>query len=92
MEQDNVAEKAGVNSTTLEDYKGVDGTTSKGIEVDIRGEITDNWNAALSLVSFEAKDSDDKDVSTTAPRNQVVLSSKYKLGKYSFWRKCKLAG
>ena len=85
MEQDNVAEKAGVNSTTLEDYyKGVDGTTSKGIEVDIRGEITDNWNAALSLVSFEAKDSDDKDVSTTAPRNQVVLSSKYKLGKYSF--------
>jgi outer-membrane receptor for ferric coprogen and ferric-rhodotorulic acid len=85
MEQDNVAEKAGVNSTTLEDYyKGVDGTTSKGIEVDIRGEITDNWNASLSLVSFEAKDSEDKDVSTTAPRNQVVLSSKYKLGKYSF--------
>jgi outer membrane receptor for ferric coprogen and ferric-rhodotorulic acid len=85
MEQDNVAEKAGVNSTTLEDYyKGVDGTTSKGIEIDIRGEITDNWNAALSLVSFEAKDSEDKDVSTTAPRNQVVLSSKYKLGKYSF--------
>jgi outer-membrane receptor for ferric coprogen and ferric-rhodotorulic acid len=85
MEQDNVAEKAGVNSTTLEDYyKGVDGTTSKGIEIDIRGEITDNWNASLSLVSFEAKDSEDKDVSTTAPRNQVVLSSKYKLGKYSF--------
>lgn len=85
MEQDNVAEKAGVNTTTLEEYyRGVDGTTSKGIEIDIRGEITDNWNAALSLVSFEAKDSDDKDVSTTAPRNQVVLSSKYKLGKYSF--------
>ncbi|WP_201523867.1 TonB-dependent siderophore receptor [Aliarcobacter butzleri] len=85
MEQDNVAEKAGVNPTTLEDYyKGVDGTTSKGIEVDVRGEITDNWNAALSLVSFEAKDSDDRDVSTTAPRNQVILSSKYKFGKYSF--------
>ena len=85
MEQDNLAQKAGVNTTTFEDYYvGVDGTVSKGVEVDIRGEITDNLSMTLSLVSFEAKDSDDKDVSTTAPRNEVVLSSKYKLGKYSF--------
>jgi outer-membrane receptor for ferric coprogen and ferric-rhodotorulic acid len=85
MEQDNLAQWEGTNTTTFTDYYvAVDGTTSKGIELDVRGEITDNWNMALSLVSFEAKDSEDKDVSTTAPRNQVVLSSKYKLGKYSF--------
>ncbi|WP_323592290.1 hypothetical protein, partial [Aliarcobacter butzleri] len=36
-------------------------------EIDINGEITDNWNLGVGYSQFEAKDADDNKINTSFP-------------------------
>lgn len=83
---DNVAEQSGqiIAGSGDSAYITVDGVTSEGVEIMVKGEITENWNIDFGLSSLSLKDEEGQDRSTTTPRNEVAISTKYKLGQFSF--------
>ncbi|MFW0743128.1 TonB-dependent siderophore receptor [Aliarcobacter butzleri] len=89
LEQDNVAESIPgefVNGSggTEQAYKSMEGVTSKGIELEIGGEITDNWDISAGFTHFEAKDANKEKVNTTIPRNNINIFTKYTINDFSF--------
>ncbi|MEV9616362.1 TonB-dependent siderophore receptor [Aliarcobacter butzleri] len=89
LEQDNVAESInGVfvdgSNGTEQAYKSMKGVTSKGIELEIGGEITDNWDISAGFTHFEAKDANKDKVNTTTPRNNINVFTKYTINDFSF--------
>ena len=84
-EQDNVGEKVdGVLIGTTQVYKASEGVTSKGIEMDISGEITDNFTLDFGIANFEAKDKDNKKHNTQASRTTANIFAKYKYRDFTF--------
>lgn len=86
IKQDNVAEAIDgvyVPNTTEQAYRRVNGVESKGVELEIDGEITDNWNINLGIANFEAKDAKDNKVNTTYARTTANLFTKYKWDRWS---------
>ncbi|WP_418187182.1 TonB-dependent siderophore receptor [Aliarcobacter lanthieri] len=85
IEQDNVAEKIEpeikIPGTNESAYKAIDGVVSKGVEFEVDGEITDNWNLSFGIANFEAKDQYDNKVLTTSSRTTANLFTKYKINK-----------
>lgn len=89
LEQDNVAESInGVfvdgSNGTEQAYKSMKGVTSKGIELEIGGEISDNWDISAGFTHFEAKDANKNKVNTTTPRNNINIFTKYTINDFSF--------
>ena len=86
-QQDNVAEITGekitVNGQPVDGYRSADGVKSKGIEFELDGEISPNWNMSFGVAHFNAKDADGKEVQTTSARTTANLFTKYKLDKWS---------
>lgn len=87
IEQENVAEEiAGVfvPGSTDSAYRAVAGVVSKGFELDINGEITDNWNVGFGIANFEAEDANGNKVQTKSSRTMANLFTKYTLEKFGF--------
>lgn len=86
-QQDNVAELTGekitVNGQPVDAYRSVDGVKSKGVEFELDGEISPNWNMSFGVAHFNAKDADGKEVKTTSARTTANLFTKYKFDKWS---------
>jgi outer membrane receptor for ferric coprogen and ferric-rhodotorulic acid len=86
MQQENVAKYAGqvpedpANPTGPQrsSYTGIDGTTSKGFEVEVVGEILDGWQLSTGYSRFKAEQADGSDVSPVIPRKQFNLFSSYR--------------
>ena len=55
------------------------GATSKGVEFELSGALTENWNAFFFATHYSAKDSDDNDVNTQLPRTMARLFTTYRL-------------
>ncbi|WP_226790390.1 TonB-dependent siderophore receptor [Aliarcobacter butzleri] len=87
IEQDKLAQTdpsgAMIPGTTTQASIEAEGTTSKGFEIDINGEITDNWNLGVGYSQFEAKDADDNKINTSFPRKTFNVFSKYSWDKFS---------
>ena len=88
LEQDNIAEA--INGVYVDDsngteqaYKSMKGVTSKGVELEIGGEINDNWDISAGFTRFEAKDADKNKVNTTTPRNNINIFTKYTINDFS---------
>ncbi|GAA5016425.1 TonB-dependent siderophore receptor [Acinetobacter puyangensis] len=85
IQQDNVAEA--LNNVFISNgdqaYHGVSGIKSKGVELEIDGEIIDNWNINFGIAHFEAKDPEGEKFNTQAARTTANLFSKYKWEKFS---------
>ncbi len=78
--QDNVAEAdldELVPGTGGQAYYGVDGTESKGFEVEVGGEILPDWNIKGGYTRFNIKDPDGKELNTPSPRESFNLYSTY---------------
>lgn len=60
-------------------YKAVNGTTSKGIEVDVQGELLPGWNMSLGLANFAASESDGSRLNPQLPRTTARLFSTWQL-------------
>ncbi|MHA3890596.1 TonB-dependent siderophore receptor [Acinetobacter sp. GXMZU3951] len=69
--------------TTEQAYRGVDGVVSKGVELELDGEINDYWGVNFGIANFEAKDADGNKVTTTSARTTSNLFVKYKLDQWS---------
>ncbi|MDN5077289.1 TonB-dependent siderophore receptor [Aliarcobacter butzleri] len=82
VEQDGVGEvdNSGRNIVTGGiAYKASKGVVSKGVEFEVDGEITDNWNISFGIANFEAKDAQDEKFNTTSSRTTTNLFTKYKI-------------
>ena len=61
IEQDNVGQSTGVpiagsNGDTA--YRAMDGTVSKGVEFEVNGAITDNWQMTFGATRYVAEDNE----------------------------------
>lgn len=85
IEQDNVAENTGNKNpiTGNSIYETKDGVTSKGVEIEIGGKLTDNWDLSLGFANFEAKDAKKEKVNTMYPRNNINIFTKYSINDFS---------
>lgn len=86
IEQDKLAVKDGSNvvlSTSDQAYKLAEGVVSKGIEIEVSGEINDNWNVDFGLSHYSAKDEEGKVIVTNEAKTQITLSTKYTVNKLS---------
>ncbi|ELY2497672.1 ferric-rhodotorulic acid/ferric-coprogen receptor FhuE [Cronobacter muytjensii] len=82
IEQDNVGQNtgrpiAGSNNETA--YRAVDGTVSKGVEFEVNGAITDNWQMTFGATRYIADDNEGKAVNPYLPRTSVKLFTSYRL-------------
>ncbi|MFJ3484996.1 TonB-dependent siderophore receptor [Pseudomonas sp. NPDC090202] len=85
IEQDNVAESIGTNPVTNEGiYKAINGATTKGVELELAGELADGWNLSAGYTYARTRDADDQRIygfplTTTKPEHVVRVFSSYRL-------------
>ena len=82
IKQDNLGVLAGgfVPGTVRERaYKAVSGATTRGIDMEISGEVMTDWNVSASYSHSLTKDSDHERINTIAPANMVKLWTTYRL-------------
>lgn len=82
IEQDNLAQidpKGGfVEGSVLETaYVQADGATSKGIDIEVTGQLTDNWQGSLGYTDFKVKDSGHKRINTQSPETTLKVFTSY---------------
>ncbi|MET0550063.1 MAG: TonB-dependent siderophore receptor [Xanthomonas sp.] len=71
-------------------YKGADGTKSRGIELDLQGELAHGWNIAAGIAHFTAEDGDGVRLNSQLPRTTAQLFTTYRLP--GAWSKLTLGG
>lgn len=82
IEQDNLGQTTGakIPGTAGEDaYKTTDGTVSKGVEFEINGALTDNWQMTFGATRFVADDNEGNAVNPNLPRTSIKLFTSYRL-------------
>lgn len=60
-------------------YKGADGTKSRGIELDLQGELARGWNIYAGVSHFTAHDGDDVRLNSQLPRTTAQFFTTYQL-------------
>lgn len=76
--QDNIAEVAGINGGTVF-YRGVEGITSEGYEVEVSGEVLDGLQATAGYTFVDITDASDKRAVTYSPKHLVRASTTYRI-------------
>ncbi|WP_418186244.1 TonB-dependent siderophore receptor [Aliarcobacter vitoriensis] len=84
IEQDNVAEDTGlINQAGNSIFEKKDGVTSKGVELEISGKLTDNWDLSAGYVYFSAEEANGNKFNTRAPRSNINIFTKYSMNDFS---------
>ena len=60
-----------------------DGVTSKGVELEIGGKLTDNWDLSAGLTHFSAEEANGEKFNTRAPRSNINIFTKYSVNDFS---------
>lgn len=77
--QDNVAESAGTIPASFDTfYRGVKATT-KGVEIDVAGEVTDRLKVQGGYSAMSLEGEDGESVKTYVPRHTFTLSTTYRV-------------
>ncbi|SDP61374.1 outer-membrane receptor for ferric coprogen and ferric-rhodotorulic acid [Rhodoferax sp. OV413] len=71
-------------------YRGSDGTKSRGIELDLQGELAHGWNIYAGIAHFTAQDGDGVRLNSQLPRTTAQLFTTYQLP--GEWSKLTLGG
>lgn len=77
-EQDNVASVAGMNGGTIF-YKGAEGITSEGYEVEVSGELLQGLQATAGYTFVDIQDAEDKHAITYSPKHMLRASTTYRI-------------
>lgn len=77
-EQDNVAAVAGTNGGTVF-YKGVQGITSEGYEVEVSGELLQGLQATAGYTYVDIRDAEDRHAVTYSPKHMLRASTTYRV-------------
>ena len=57
----------------------MDGTVSKGVEFELNGAITDNWQLTFGATRYIAEDNEGNAVNPNLPRTTVKMFTSYRL-------------
>lgn len=80
IEQDNVASNTYTYLPSGESiYASEDGVVSKGIEFELNGALTDNWQLTFGATRYVAEDKHGRTFSGDQPRTTMKLFSRYQL-------------
>lgn len=82
IEQDNLGQSTGnpiPGSAGDIAYTTADGTVSKGVEFEINGALTDNWQMTFGATRFVAEDNEGNAVNPNLPRTSLKLFTRYRL-------------
>ncbi|MHC0465178.1 ferric-rhodotorulic acid/ferric-coprogen receptor FhuE [Kosakonia cowanii] len=82
IEQDNLGQTTGgvVPGTSGESaYEAVDGAVSRGVELEINGALTDNWQMTFGATRYVANDKDGNAVNPNLPRTSIKTFTSYRL-------------
>ena len=71
-------------------YQGTDGTKSRGIELELQGELARNWNLYAGIAHFTAQDAEGVRLNSQIPRTTAQLFTTYQLP--GTWRRLTLGG
>lgn len=91
-ELDNAAQMVAGTSTPAgaQAYKGADGTKSRGIELDLQGELARDWNIYAGIAHFTAQDGNGVRLNSQIPRTTAQLFTTWQLP--GEWSKLTLGG
>ena len=80
-ELDNVAQATGrtIPGSTDAAYEGKNGTVSRGVEFEVNGAVTDNWQMTFGGTRYIAEDENGEAVNPNLPRTQLKLFTSYRL-------------
>lgn len=85
IEQDNVAQYVTTDTTTGQDvYKPISGATTKGVELEMAGELAEGWNLSAGYTYARSRDKDEQRIfgfplATTKPEHVVRTFTTYRL-------------
>ncbi|MDR9752296.1 TonB-dependent siderophore receptor [Pseudomonas sp. SZMC_28357] len=85
IEQDNVAQYLTTDTTTGQDvYEAISGATTKGIELELAGELAEGWNISAGYTYARTRDKDSQRIfgfplSTSKPEHVVRTFTTYRL-------------
>ena len=80
IEQDNVASNTYTYMPSGESiYESLDGVVSKGVEFELNGALTDNWQLTFGATRYIAEDKNGNAVSSDQPRTTMKLFTRYQL-------------
>ncbi len=68
-----------VPGTTTAASRAVKGAKTQGVDLEVSGALTSNWNIAASWTYSETRNAQDERITTTFPRHMVKLWTTYRL-------------
>ncbi len=77
IEQDNLA--IWIDTPGGNTYKSEQGTTTKGVEFTLDGELAEGWQASAGYAYAVSTDADDQRIVTTLPRHSLKTFTSYRL-------------
>ncbi|TBU88047.1 TonB-dependent siderophore receptor [Stutzerimonas kirkiae] len=77
VKRDNATELAGYNSSNVAYYRAIDGMETKGIDIEIAGEVLPGWNVSGSYSHSRSEDADGARQTTEHPLDTVKLWNTY---------------
>ncbi|KGJ12177.1 TonB-dependent siderophore receptor [Paracoccus versutus] len=79
-DQKDVANWVGYDETRLRDiYESIDGTTTRGFELEAAGAINDRWNVSAGYTFRTSKDKDGNRFAADQPKHTLKLATDYRL-------------
>jgi outer membrane receptor for ferric coprogen and ferric-rhodotorulic acid len=60
-------------------YESIEGTTTRGFEIEAAGAINERWNASLGYTYRYSTDQDDNELYTDQPRNTLKAATDYRV-------------
>ncbi|MFJ4157424.1 TonB-dependent siderophore receptor [Pseudomonas sp. NPDC089752] len=81
VEQDNLAVADGnlLQPNGFQAYKAENGTTSEGVELEVNGQLSEDWQVTGGYSYSVSFNDDDRRIVTEIPRNSVKLFTTYRL-------------
>lgn len=79
ISQTNIATDAGLNLATGNEYYTAGNATSQGVEADVAGQITRDWNVSAGATILRIVGDDGLSTQTFVPRKAVHLSTSYRV-------------
>lgn len=84
IRQDNLAQSTGQRSPVTGEfaYTAAKGAKVNGFDIEIIGQLTDNWQLSASYTYWQGKDAKRSPINTNHPKKQFKLFTTYKLDQF----------
>ncbi|VVO32617.1 TonB-dependent siderophore receptor [Pseudomonas fluorescens] len=84
IEQDNVAQYVTTDGTGQDVYEAISGATTKGVELELAGELAQDWNVSAGYTYARTRDKDEQRIfgfplATTKPEHTIRTFTTYRL-------------